>query len=77
MDRLSTLNNLGEQNTTALFRFKAAEEVAKVAKKKAETAKLAQEVATKKVEAAKIEADAARNAQQKEVNNHNHQNQMQ
>ena len=67
MDRLSTLNNLGEQNTTALFRFKAAEEVAKVAKKKAETAKLAQEVATKKVEAAKIEADAARNAQQKEV----------
>ena len=67
MDRLSTLDNLGEQNTTALFRFKAAEEVAKVAKKKADTAKLAQEVATKKVEAAKIEADAARNAQQKEV----------
>jgi cell wall-associated NlpC family hydrolase len=67
MDRLSTLDNLGEQNTTALFRFKAAEEVAKVAKKKADTARLAQEVATKKVEAAKIEADAARNAQQKEV----------
>ena len=67
MDRLSTLNNLGEQNTTALFRFKAAEEVAKKAKKAADTAKIAQEVATKKVEAAKIEADAARNAQQKEV----------
>jgi len=67
IDRLSTLNNLGEQNTTALFRFKAAEEVAKKAKKAADTAKIAQEVATKKVEAAKIEADAARNAQQKEV----------
>jgi len=67
MDRLSTLNNLGEQNTTALFRFKTAEQVAKEAKKKADAAKLAQEVATKKVEATKIEADAARNAQQKEV----------
>jgi len=67
MDRLSTLNNLGEQNTTALFRFKAAEQVAKEAKKAADAAKLAQEVATKKVEATKIEADAARSAQQKEV----------
>ena len=67
MDRLSTLQNLGEQNTTALFRFKVAEEVAKNAKKAADAAKIAQEVATKKVEAAKIEADAARNAQQKEV----------
>jgi cell wall-associated NlpC family hydrolase len=67
MDRLSTLNNLGEQNTTALFRFKTAEQVAKEAKKKADAAKIAQEAATKKVEAAKIEADAARNAQQKEV----------
>ena len=67
MDRLSTLHNLGEQNTTALFRFKAAEEVAKKAKKAADEARAAQEAATKKVEAAKIEADAARNAQQKEV----------
>jgi len=67
MDRLSTLNNLGEQNTTALFRFKAAEQVAKEAKKAADAAKLAQEVATKKVEATKIEADAARSAQQREV----------
>jgi len=67
MDRLSTLDSLGTQNTQALFRFKAAEEAAKVAKKKADTAKAAQEVATKKVEATKIEADAARNAQQKEV----------
>ncbi|MFM8752026.1 MAG: NlpC/P60 family protein [Actinomycetota bacterium] len=67
MDRLSTLDNLSEQNTTALFRFKVAEQVAKEAKKKADAAKVAQEVATKKVEATKIEADAARNAQQKEV----------
>jgi cell wall-associated NlpC family hydrolase len=67
IDRLSTLDSLGTQNTQALFRFKAAEEAAKVAKKKADIAKAAQEVATKKVEATKIEADAARNAQQKEV----------
>ena len=67
MDRLSTLDSLGAQNTQALFRFKAAEVVAKEAKKAADAAKVAQEVATKKVEATKIEADAARNAQQKEV----------
>ncbi|MBU3692297.1 MAG: NlpC/P60 family protein [Candidatus Nanopelagicaceae bacterium] len=67
MDRLSTLDSLGAQNTQALFRFKAAEAAAQKAKKAADAAKVAQEVATKKVEAAKIEADAARNAQQKEV----------
>ena len=67
MDRLSTLDSLGAQNTQALFRFKAAEDAAKKAKKAADEAKAAQEIATKKVEAAKIEADAARNAQQKEV----------
>lgn len=67
MDRLSTLDSLGTQNTQALFRFKAAEEAAKKAKKAADEAKIAQEIATKKVEATKIEADAARNAQQKEV----------
>jgi cell wall-associated NlpC family hydrolase len=67
MDRLSTLDSLGAQNTQALFRFKAAEDAAKKAKKAADEAKAAQEVATKKVEATKIEADAARNAQQKEV----------
>jgi cell wall-associated NlpC family hydrolase len=67
MDRLSTLDTLGDKNTQALFRFKAAEVVAKEAKKVADAAKAAQEVATKKVEATKIEADAARNAQQKEV----------
>jgi len=67
MDRLSTLDTLGNQNTQALFRFKAAEEAAAKAKKAADYAKAAQEVATKKVEETKIEADAARNAQQKEV----------
>ena len=55
MDRLSTLDSLGAQNTQALFRFKAAEVVAKEAKKAADAAKVAQEVATKKVEATKIE----------------------
>ena len=67
IDRLSTLDTLGNQNTQALFRFKAAEEAAAKAKKAADYAKAAQEVATKKVEETKIEADAARNAQQKEV----------
>ncbi len=67
MDRLSTLDTLGNQNTQALFRFKAAEEAAAKAKKAADSAKAAQEVATEKVEETKIEADAARNAQQKEV----------
>lgn len=67
MDRLSTLDNLGNQNTQALFRFKAAEEAAAKAKKAADSAKAAQEVATEKVEETKIEADAARNAQQREV----------
>ena len=67
IDRLSTLDTLGNQNTQALFRFKAAEEAAAKAKKAADYAKAAQEVATGKVEETKIEADAARNAQQKEV----------
>ena len=67
MDRLSTLDSLGAQNTQALFRFKAAEQAAQKAKKAADSAQAAQELATKKVEAAKIEADAARNKQQKEV----------
>ena len=67
MDRLSTLDTLGNQNTQALFRFKAAEEAAVKAKKAADSAKAAQEVATEKVEETKIEADAARNAQQREV----------
>ena len=67
IDRLSTLDTLGNQNTQALFRFQAAEAAAAKAKKAADYAKAAQEVATRKVEETKIEADAARNAQQKEV----------
>lgn len=67
IDRLSTLDTLGNQNTQALFRFQAAEAAAARAKKAADYAKAAQEIATEKVEETKIEADAARNAQQKEV----------
>jgi cell wall-associated NlpC family hydrolase len=68
MDRLSTLDSLGEQNTQALFRFKKAEEIARDAKKAADAARERQRIATEKVAAAKAEADAARDAQQKEVN---------
>ena len=67
MDRLSTLDSLGSQNTQALFRFKRAEEVAREAKIAADAAKERQRIATEKVAAAKAEADAARDAQQKEV----------
>ena len=67
MDRLSTLDSLGKQNTQALFRFKKAEEVAKEAKTAADIAEERQRVATAKVAEAKAEADAARDAQQKEV----------
>jgi cell wall-associated NlpC family hydrolase len=67
MDRLSILDSLGDQNTQALFRFKKAEEVAKSAKIAADAAEERQRVATAKVAAAKAEADAARDAQQKEV----------
>jgi cell wall-associated NlpC family hydrolase len=67
MDRLSTLDSLGDQNTQALFRFKRAEVVAREAKKAADDAKERQRVATAKVATAKAEADAARDVQQKEV----------
>ena len=67
VDQLSTLNTLGEQNTTALERYKAAEIVAKAAKKKADEAKAVQEVATAKVAATKKVADEAQALQQKEV----------
>ena len=67
VDQLSTLNTLGARNTTALERYKAAEVVAKAAKKKADEAKAAQEVATAKVAAAKKVADEAQALQQKEV----------
>ena len=67
MDRLSTLDSLGNQNTEALFRFKVAEQVAKAAKKAADDAKIAQQIATEKVAKAKAIADQARAEQQKEV----------
>ena len=68
VDQLSTLNTLGARNTTALERYKAAEIVAKAAKKKADEAKAIQEVATAKVAATKKVADDAQALQQKEVN---------
>ena len=68
IDQLSTLNTLGAQNTTALERYKAAEIVAKAAKRKADEAKAIQVVATAKVEATKKIADSAQALQQKEVN---------
>jgi len=67
MDRLSTLENLGAGNTTALERFKSAEEVAQRAKLAADTAKAKQVSVTLKVAAAKMEADVAKAEQQKEV----------
>jgi len=68
IDQLSTLNTLGARNTTALARFKAAEIVARAAKKKADEARAVQAVATAKVAAAKKVADDAQALQQKEVN---------
>ena len=59
VDQLSTLNTLGARNTTALERYKAAEIVARAAKKKADEAKAIQAVATAKVEATKKIADDA------------------
>lgn len=67
IDRISTLENLGSSNKTALKRFKAAEAIAQEAKKAAEEAKEAQRVITLKVAAVKKEADDAKAEQQKEV----------
>ncbi len=67
IDRLSTLDNLGEGNKTALKRFKVAEDIAESAKIKAEVAKANQAAVTVRVAAAKKEADDARIEQQKEV----------
>jgi peptidoglycan DL-endopeptidase CwlO len=68
VDQLSTLNTLGARNTTALERYKAAEIIARAAKKKADEARAIQVIATAKVEATKKIADAAQALQQKEVN---------
>ena len=67
MDRLSILDNLGENNKTALTRYKFAEAVAQEAKKEADETRQAQADATERVEEAKKEADSAEAEQQKEV----------
>jgi cell wall-associated NlpC family hydrolase len=68
VDRISTLDNLGAANKTALSRFKSAEEKAQKAKVVAEAAREEQRVVTIRVADAKKEADDARAEQQKEVN---------
>lgn len=67
IDRLSTLENLGSGNRTALKRFKAAEVVAENAREAAEVARVKQVSVTEKVAAAKKIADEARAEQQLEV----------
>ena len=67
IDRISTLDNLGSANKTALYRFKDAEEKAQKAKVIADAAKEEQRLVTIRVAEAKQEADDARTEQQKEV----------
>jgi cell wall-associated NlpC family hydrolase len=67
IDTISILENLGSKNKVALEQFKAAEIIAKEARKVAEVAKERQLRATEKVAIAKQEADSVRDAQQKEV----------
>lgn len=67
MDRLSILDTLGQNNKTALTRYKFAEGVAQEAKREADETRQAQEDATERVEEAKKEADSAEAEQQKEV----------
>lgn len=67
IDTISILENLGSKNKVALEQFKAAEIIAKEARKVAEVAKDRQLRATEKVAIAKQEADSVRDAQQKEV----------
>ena len=74
MDRLSTLDAVGENNNSILLKLKVAEESARLAKIDAEQARAEavaarkeQADATARVESAKKEADAARNAQDLEV----------
>lgn len=66
-DRLNALDALGENNSTALDRFKAAEVVASSAQRAADIARKAQAEATVKVAAAKKAADEAAAMQQEEV----------
>lgn len=67
IDRISTLDNLGSANKTALYRFKDAEEKAQKAKVIADAAKEEKRLVTIRVAEAKQEADDARTEQQKEV----------
>jgi len=66
-DRLSALDAVGQNNSSALDRFKSAEVVASSAQKAADTAKQAQAAATIKVASAKKAAEAAEAMQQAEV----------
>jgi cell wall-associated NlpC family hydrolase len=68
IDRITTLDNLGATNKTALSRFKSAEDKAQKAKVIADAAREVQRVVTIRVADAKKEADDARAEQQKEVN---------
>lgn len=68
IDRLSTLENLGQGNRTSLKRFKAAEVVAEEARIIADAAREKQVAVTEKVAEAKKVADEARTEQQFEVN---------
>lgn len=67
IDRLSSLDNLGAGNRTALKRFRVAEEIAQRAKVVADAAKERQVLVTIKVQNAKKEADDAKTEQQIEV----------
>jgi cell wall-associated NlpC family hydrolase len=66
-DRLSALDAVGQNNSSALDRYKSAEVVASSAQKAADTAKQAQAAATIKVASAKKAAEAAEAMQQEEV----------
>ena len=67
MDRMAILDSLGNNNKTALTRFKVAEAVAEGAKEEADATRLQQEIATAKVEETKKEAEEAEAEQQREV----------
>jgi cell wall-associated NlpC family hydrolase len=67
IDTISILENLGSKNKVALEQFKAAETIAKAARKVAEVAKERQLRVTEEVAIAKKEADSVRDAQQEEV----------
>jgi cell wall-associated NlpC family hydrolase len=67
VDRLSTLNKIGAGDAITLQRFQTAEAAAKAAKLEADRTKAAQADATAKVASTKAAADAAKAAQQNEV----------